>query len=286
MDVFTLYVGQGALSAVRAGDECVIVDSYMPNCDDVCQSQIEESLDEYIGKRRVRGLILTGFDCDHAHPVGVDSILTRYSPDWVMYPKYYKDTDTCSDVFSAIERHVRRRENTSRPLNRISVRVDRVESRYLTDLATHFAFELFSPHMDDMDCSNNSSIVLKLSGYDPTGFRYLITGDTETERWDRINEIFGDALAADVLAAPHHGARTGVNATTLLHVNPNTVHISAGVDNQYGHPEGAAVKVYGRVAQRVFATNTEGGVCLFTRRVGRDFETHLVCHPQRVAESA
>src|SRR3954451_22358884 len=119
MDVFTLYAGQGALAALRAGDESVIVDSYMPNCDDVCQAQIERTLGDYIGDRRVRGLILTGFDCDHAHPDGVESILRRYEPDWVMYPKYYKDTDTCGEVFSTIARHVRRRQGTVRPLTRV-----------------------------------------------------------------------------------------------------------------------------------------------------------------------
>jgi beta-lactamase superfamily II metal-dependent hydrolase len=281
MDVFTLYVGQGSLAALRMGDEVVIVDAHMPNCDDVCQAQIEQSLDDYIGQRNVRGLILTGLDCDHACPAGVESILSRYEPGWVMYPTYYKDTDTATEAFAIIDRHVQRRRSTSHPLVRKSVRVEAAESRVLPDLANNATFELFSPHMDDMDCSNNSSIVLKVTGSYATGFRYLITGDTETERWDRINEIFGESLGADVLAAAHHGARTGVNATTLLYVSPHTVHISAGVDNQYGHPDGSAVKVYGRVAQQVFATNTEGGVCLFTRRLGRDFETRLVCHADR-----
>jgi len=29
MDVFTLYVGQGALAAVRAGDEAIVIDAHM-----------------------------------------------------------------------------------------------------------------------------------------------------------------------------------------------------------------------------------------------------------------
>jgi beta-lactamase superfamily II metal-dependent hydrolase len=283
MDVLTLYVGQGALAALRSENEALVVDCHMPDCDDVCQAQIEQSLADYIGDRRVRGLILTGLDCDHACPAGVESVLGAHEPDWIMYPTYYKDTDTAAEVFEIVERHVRRRRNTARPLTRQSVRVDQMESRYMADLASHFTFELFSPHMDDMDCSNNSSIVLKVSGSGASGFRYLITGDTETERWDRINRFFGDSLAAEVMAASHHGARTGINATTLLHVSPHTVHISAGVNNQYGHPDGSAVKVYGQVAQRVFATNTEGGVCLFARRLGSDIETRLVRHPDRSA---
>ena len=45
MDVFTLYAGQGSLAAVRAGDEAIIIDAHMPECEDVTQDQIEQSLD-------------------------------------------------------------------------------------------------------------------------------------------------------------------------------------------------------------------------------------------------
>src|SRR5258706_192203 len=156
--------------------------AYMPECDDVSFEQNEKSLDHYLAKSNVRGLILTGLDRDHACPAGVESILTRYQPNWVMYPKVFKETDAAGDVFATIARHEKRRANTSRPLVRQSVRVDRLESRNLTGLASYFTFELFSPHMDDMDSSNNSSIVLKLVGLDQNGFSYPITGDTESER--------------------------------------------------------------------------------------------------------
>jgi beta-lactamase superfamily II metal-dependent hydrolase len=287
MDVFTLYVAQGSLAAVRAGDEAIIVDAHMPTCDDLTPEHICKSLDDYLKKHKVRGLILTGLDDDHACPTGVEYILSKYEPDWVMYPTYYKDTDTASEVFAIIDRHVKRRKDSNRPLQRRSVRVDTVDSRYFTDLGRWFKGELFSPHMEDMDCSNNCSIVLKLSGLDPTGFNYLITGDTETDRWERINSIFGAALASDVMAAPHHGAKSGVHPHTLLLVSPHTVLISAGVDNQYGHPDPTAVLAYKRVAKKVYATNmTPDGTCLFTRRVGSDFDTRLVRHSIPIAAAS
>src|SRR5260370_8360065 len=99
MDIFTLYVGQGSLAAVRAGNEAVIVDAHMPECDDVTSEQIEKSLDHYLAKSSVRGLILTGLDRDHACPAGVESILTRYQPSWAMYPKGFKDTDAAGRGF-------------------------------------------------------------------------------------------------------------------------------------------------------------------------------------------
>jgi beta-lactamase superfamily II metal-dependent hydrolase len=284
MDVFTLYVAQGALAAIRAGDEALIIDAHMPDCDDVTPDQIEQSLASYIGQRRVRGLTLTGFDRDHACPAGVESILTKHMPDWVLYPTYYKDTDATDEVFEIIERHERRRKNTARPLTRHSVRVDKVESRHLTGLAQNFAFELFSPHMEDMDSSNNSSLAVKITGLDLTGFDYFVTGDTETERWERINAIFGRNLACPVYAASHHGACSGVNAETLLLVNPHTVLISAGVGNSYGHPDASAVRAYASVATAVYSTNaTPDGTSLFTRRIGDSYETRLVRHFDKAA---
>lgn len=278
MDILTLYAAQGDLAAIRAGDEAIIVDAHMPDCDDVTPVQIEQSLETYLVAKRVRGLILTGLDSDHACPAGVDSILVTYQPDWIMYPTCYKDTDTASKVFAIIDREVARRARTSRPLVRHSVCLDRAESRYRTDLATYFSFELFSPHTDDMDSSNNSSIVVKVTGLDRTGFTYLVTGDTETGRWERIDAIFGGALRSDVLSAPHHGSRSGVHVPSLVHISPNTVLISAGVDSCYGHPDAAAVKVYQSIAKHVFATNVEEGICLLTRRIGNDYDTQLVRH--------
>jgi beta-lactamase superfamily II metal-dependent hydrolase len=156
-----------------------------------------------------------------------------------------------------------------------------VDSRFLPGFAQNLTFELFSPHMEDMDSSNNSSLVLKVTGLDPGGFSYLITGDTETQRWERISKIFGAALKSDMMAAPHHGSINGVHPATLLLVSPHTVLISAGVDNQYGHPDSAAVNAYRLVASQVFSTHAEGGHCLYSFRGSRGFETRLVRHVER-----
>ena len=140
----------------------------------------------------------------------------------------------------------------------------------------YFEAELFSPHSEDMDNSNNCSIVLKLTGIGGDGFSYLVTGDTENARWDTITRLFGRRLKSDVLSAPHHGSKNASHPEMTLLVSPNTVLISAGVDNQYGHPDSQAVKIYQKVARHVFQTNVHGGVSLHTKRSGDDFLTRLV----------
>jgi beta-lactamase superfamily II metal-dependent hydrolase len=67
-------------------------------------------------------------------------------------------------------------------------------------------------------------------------------------------------------------------------VNPDTVLISAGVNNAYGHPDAAAVRVYRAVARAVYSTNQPpDGTCFLTRRVGDSYETHPVSHYPKAA---
>ena len=269
----TLYAGQGNLAVVRHGGEAIAVDTRLPadRAEDIASK-----VSRFLSRRKLAGVVLTGFDDDHADPDGLDWLIEDYAPAWVMYPRYYKDTENARLVFNVLRKHERRRENTRNPLKRMSVRLDRLDSRYFGELSDEFGLELFSPHIEDMDNSNNCSIVLKIEGMGPGGFAYLVTGDTESPRWDRIVDLFEDALAADVLAAPHHGSRNAAHPRMALAVSPNTVLISAGVDNQYDHPDAKAVALYKRVARHVFQTNIWAGVSWLTKRAGSNFATRRV----------
>jgi beta-lactamase superfamily II metal-dependent hydrolase len=269
-------VGQGALAIVRHQGEAIIVDVRVPPSDDSTVAYVKQVMALALKEHCVRGLMLTGFDNDHTEIVGASLILRKYRPDWVMYPTYYKDSEEAKRVFSLIEAEVDARRNTNNPLKRVSVRVDQVANRFLSGLSDKFDFELFSPHIEDMDCSNNCSIVLKLTGLGHRGFSYLITGDTENPRWESINKLFGTALKSHVLAAPHHGSKNATHPASLLNIAPHTVLISAGVESQYGHPHPQAVRVYKQVAKHVFSTNMEGGVSLLTQPQGTELTTTIV----------
>jgi beta-lactamase superfamily II metal-dependent hydrolase len=276
MNVVTVNVGQGALAIVRHQKEAIIVDCRIPPSSDSTVAYVKEVMALALKDHYVKGLILTGFDADHSEIAGASIVLKKYRPDWVMYPKYYKDTDEARRVFDLIESEVRARRLSGSPLERISVRVDQLASRKLPGLSDWFEFELFSPHIEDMDCSNNCSIVLKLTGLGLRGFSYLITGDTENPRWETINRLFGAALKSHVLAAPHHGSKNATHPASLVNIAPHTVLISAGVDSQYGHPHPQAVRVYDKVAKHVFATNMEGGVSLLTQPGSTELTTTLI----------
>jgi beta-lactamase superfamily II metal-dependent hydrolase len=276
MNIITAGVGQGALAIVRHANEAIIVDSRIPPRDDRTVAFVKELLAVSLKGHNVKGFVLTGFDDDHCDVVGTSIVLRKYRPDWVMYPTYYKKTQEAKKVFALVDEEEAQRRSTSNPLRRLSMRLDRLSSRILTGLSSNFDFELFSPHIEDMDSSNNCSIVLKLTGRGPRGFSYLITGDTENPRWDTISRLFGSALKSHVLAAPHHGSKNATHPAALLNIAPHTVLISAGVDSQYGHPDPAALRVYSRVAKYVFSTNMEGGASLLTQIGQTELTTTLV----------
>ena len=144
---------QGSLVGIRTGNEGIIVDAHMPECDHVTPGEIQQSLSVYFRGITVRGLILSGFDADHAHSGGVEWLLSQFVPDWIMYPKYFKDTDNATCVFRSIDKHEKRRASTTRPLIRHSVRLDKLDSREIKGLGRTFMIELFSPHIEDMDSS-------------------------------------------------------------------------------------------------------------------------------------
>jgi beta-lactamase superfamily II metal-dependent hydrolase len=276
MNIITVNVGQGALAIVRHQKEAIIVDARIPPSNDRTVAYVKEIMALSLKDHCVKGLILTGFDDDHTEIVGASIVLRKYRPDWIMYPTYYKDSDEAKRVFALINAEETARRLTNSPLKTISVRVDKLANRRLTGLSGKFDFELFSPHIEDMDCSNNCSIVLKLTGLGARGFSYLITGDTENPRWETINKLFGSALKSHVLAAPHHGSKNATHPASLLNIAPHTVLISAGVDSQYAHPHPQALRVYDQVAKHVFSTNMEGGVSLLTQPGPTELTTTLI----------
>jgi hypothetical protein len=200
MNIITVNVGQGALAMVRHQKEAIIVDCRIPASDD--RTYVKEIMALSLKDHCVRGLILTGFDDDHSEIVGASIVLRKYRPDWAMYPTYYKDSDEANRVFALINSEVKTRSTSGNPLKKVSVRVDQLANRRLRGLSDKFDFELFSPHIEDMDYSNNCSIVLKLTGLGLRGFSYLITGDREPALGDDQQAVRQLAQIARSCRAP------------------------------------------------------------------------------------
>ena len=142
MEILTLYAGQGNFAVVRHGAQAIAVDTRRPA---ELSDDMASKVDRFLRRRELVGIVLTGFDDDHADPDGLDWLLEAYAAAWVMYPKYYKETENARLVFNVIRKHERRRENTPNPLERVSVRLDRLDSRYLDELSDEFELGALFP---------------------------------------------------------------------------------------------------------------------------------------------
>lgn len=258
MQIYTLNVGQGQFVVIVGDSQAIIVDTYVPLNPTNDAINIKAALATILKGKALVGLLITGFDSDHFNEVGMKIILNKYRPEWIMYPKYFKKTQTADACFAAI----RSFENQS-AIAKYSVSLEKNDTRFYNKLSNDFKLEMFSPHAADMNSSNNCSLVCKVS--EPsTGRSYLVTGDTENDRWDSICRIFGAAIKSDILDAPHHGSKNGISATAMALIRPHTVLISAGVNNQYGHPDAEAVRQFSAYATKLWGTCYGGGQSLRT----------------------
>lgn len=267
MHIYTLHVGQGQFVVVTGITEALIVDTYVPLNPTKDIINVKAALAKILQGKQLVGLIVTGFDADHFNEVGMKIVLNKYRPNWIMYPKYFKQTETANACFAAIETFERQKA-----FQRHSVSLSKNNLRFYFQLCSEFQFEVFSPHSADMNSSNNCSLVCKVKER-PTGRTYLITGDTEYDRWGSIAQYFGSALESDVLAAPHHGSKNGISAQAMDLIRPHTVLVSAGVGNQYGHPDAWAAQLFAAKAESWYSTNHGAGQSLETLATTQEVRT-------------
>ena len=88
--------------------------------------------------------------------------------------------------------------------------------------------------------TNSASIVLRVR-YGATAF--LLSGDLPQAQEEYVAKEFGSGLRAEVLKLGHHGSRTSTSPYWLSAVMPDTVVISAGKDNRYGHPHKEVIEL-------------------------------------------
>lgn len=268
MEIYTLNVGQGQFVVVTGDTQAVIVDTYVPLNPTNDVVHVKAALATILQGKELVGLMVTGFDSDHFNEVGMKIVLNKYRPNWIMYPKYFKETkvaDACFGVIKSFE--------SQKSFNRHSVSLSLNDTRFYSKLSKDFQFEIFSPHSADMNSSNNCSLVCRIKERS-TGCTYLVTGDTENDRWKSIVKYFGTALASDVLAAPHHGSKNGISAEAIALIKPKTVLISAGVGNQYGHPDSEATRLFAAHANKYHSTSHNGGQSIRTVASGQDVNSY------------
>ncbi|MGH8791285.1 MAG: DNA internalization-related competence protein ComEC/Rec2 [Stackebrandtia sp.] len=101
--------------------------------------------------------------------------------------------------------------------------------------------------------SNNNSLVLRAV---VDGVAVLLTGDVEAEAQEALLGSGAD-LDVDVLKAPHHGS--AYSSTAFFEAaSPTVAVVSAGRDNDYGHPHPTVTRQLRRQGATILRTDRDG----------------------------
>lgn len=116
------------------------------------------------------------------------------------------------------------------------------------------------PENDSTGINNTSAVIRLRYG----AFSMLFTGDAETEAEKNIHAQFGNSLQANVLKVGHHGSCNSTASTFLRAVAPSYALISAGNQNDFGHPHCQVVGKLRNAGVHFYRTDTNGNVTVTT----------------------
>ena len=104
--------------------------------------------------------------------------------------------------------------------------------------------------------TNNRSCVLQVIGH----HRLLIPGDIESVQEHRLIEAYGDALAADILLAPHHGSNSSSSPAFIERVRPALAVFTLARNNRWGFPAAAVQARYRAWNVALYRNDHDGAV--------------------------
>lgn len=134
------------------------------------------------------------------------------------------------------------------------------------DLGPGIVCKVFNPPVDyffrgtNSDC-NNSSVLLKITYGDVS---FLFTGDLEKKGELYCAKKYGDELEANILQVAHHGSFTSSNRPFLEKVMPEVAVIPVGEKNMFGHPRPEALSRLESIDAKIYRTDFDGNVTVYT----------------------
>jgi competence protein ComEC len=113
------------------------------------------------------------------------------------------------------------------------------------------------PKVSEWEQNGNSIAVLVEYG----AFRLSLAGDAEPREWAWWRSHGPDWLReVQVHKASHHGSSNGDTALALERLSPEVIVVSAGAENEYGHPSADALNLYATIGAKVYRTDLDGTV--------------------------
>jgi len=110
---------------------------------------------------------------------------------------------------------------------------------------------------------NNQSLITRL---ECKGHSFLLTADAEQEALEGLLHI-PNGLSARVVKVPHHGARSSLHREWVNRLQAETMVVSVGAHNRYGHPASEVLDAYQQRKMILYRTDRDGAIW-FTATLG------------------
>ncbi len=195
--------------------------------------------------RHLDVVVATHPDDDHVR--GLPEVFNRYRVDLLLTNGAQEGA---SNAFDALLQEAR--EDSA------GLQAARVGQRVAIDDGVQLT--ILHPGPTPLETDNDNSVAMHLTYGE---FNLLLTGDAELEG-ERAMVASGLPLRALVFKAGHHGARDASNAFFLDEVQPQIIVVSAGADNDYGHPHEEMLERAAAVGATVLRTDELGTIEVVT----------------------
>ncbi len=230
--VSVLDVGQGQCILLQSGGK-----TYMVDCGGDSDTQAADTAAEYLlsqGIDTLNGIILTHYDADHA--AGVEYLLTRVDTDALLLPAMADE--------AGIE-------------ERLKLLTGERTSYITEDVVLSLGDATITVFASETENLGNESGICVL--FQNQNCDILITGDRGT-----VGEAFllnrRELPDLELLIAGHHGSAGSTGEALLSKTTPETVIISVGERNPYGHPAPALLVRLAKFGCRVYRTDQNGTI--------------------------
>lgn len=232
--IYFLDVGQGdAVFIQTPSGNNFLIDSGFNNL-------ATKNIFKYINwfERSIGGFLITHSDTDHAG--GAPSIFSSFKVENLFLSNIYKQTPLIEEINKLA---VKERSNL--------ITVEE-EDRIVLDHKNNIYFEVLSPSnlLKDSEV-NDRSVVLKLI-YKNTSI--IFTGDASIGVEKYLVSVYGENLNSDILKVGHHGSKTSTSEEFIGFVSPKYAIISAGKENDFGHPHQEVLDILNSFEVQVLQT--------------------------------
>lgn len=234
MEVHFIDVGQGSSSLIECDGHFMLIDGG----DSKYSSRVVSYLKDE-GVSKLDYVIATHYDADHLN--GVVGALNYYDADIVIAPDYEAD----SKVYESFRSLIKKKD--------IDITYPETGAVYKVGSAE---FTILAPNDSHYDDANDYSVAIKLVNGDNS---FIMTGDAEIESEYEMLET-GIDLSCDVYAAGHHGSKYSSSQAFMQAMKPESVVISAGKDNKYGHPSDEAMARFKAMGCDIYRTDKMGDI--------------------------